>query len=304
MNKKLQGWILLVICNLIWSLQFTAIKLTQDQLGPYFTVWASMCIAVILLSFFVIKNFKKNKRSIKDIVRTFLPLAALGSAPAQVLMNIGTRNSLASNAAILSLILPVLTALLAFLILKEKMTKIRWICFAIAIAGVALISLDNIGKMDFGSGYVVGNLVILLALLANAYYNVGCKRIAHRFTGMEMAFYSFIFIVMLLSPFVFFYEGNSFSQVHTFTSNTWIGLLTLSVFHYFLSMVLFFIAIKHLDATDAAFSNYLIPLFGVPIAVIWLNEKLYSNGIIGGILVLLSMLILTIVETRKANVKA
>jgi hypothetical protein len=48
MKKIILSWVLLFSCNLMWSLQFTCIKLTQDQVGPYFTVWAPMLFAVLL----------------------------------------------------------------------------------------------------------------------------------------------------------------------------------------------------------------------------------------------------------------
>ncbi|MBL7769637.1 MAG: DMT family transporter [Flavipsychrobacter sp.] len=295
MNKKLIAWILLFCCNLMWALQFTSIKLTQDQVGQYFTVWAPMLLSLFLLFPFVAKDYKQQNRSWKDIL-LFLPLAALGAFPSQVLMTAGTRYSLASNAAIMVLILPVLTALLAFLLLKEKMTKIRWICFGIAIIGVLLCSTNDIKQMDLGSEYAFGNLLIFIALIGNAYYNVGCKKIAHRFSGMEMVFYTYLIMVVLLTPFVFYYEADTFSRIGDFTLNTWIGMGSLTLFQNFLSMVLFFIALKNLEATDVALSNYLITFFGLPIAAIWLGEKLGTQAILGGTLVLGSMLLLTLVE--------
>ena len=300
MNKKLIAWILLFSCNLMWALHFTSIKLTQNQLGQYFTVWFPMLLSIFMLMPFVLKDFKKKKRSLKDIL-VFVPLAALGAFPSQMLMTIGTRMSLASNAAIMVLILPILTAVLAYLILKEKMTKTLWTSFAIAIAGVTLVSLNDLSKIDFGTEYAIGNLVIFAALIANAYYNVGCKKIADKFSGMEMVFYSYVIIVILLSPFIFNYESDIFSRFHMFTSDTWIGLILLTVFHNFLSMVLFFIALKNLRANEVGLSNYLIPFFGVPISAFWLGEKLGLPAIIGGSLVLISMLIMTLVDARNAK---
>lgn len=300
MNKKLLAWILLFSCNLMWALHFTSIKLTQGQLGQYFTVWFPMLLSIFMLSPFIIKDFKKNNRTFKDIL-VFVPLAALGAFPSQMLMTIGTRMSLASNAAIMVLILPILTAVLAYLILKEKMTRTLWISFAIAIVGVTLVSLNDLSKIDFGTEYAIGNLIIFIALIANAYFNVGCKKIADKFSGMEMVFYSYVIIVILLSPFVFYNESDIFSKFNTFTSDTWIGLILLTVFHNFLSMVLFFTALRNLNANEVGLSNYLIPFFGVPISALWLGEKLSIPAIIGGVLVLVSMLIMTIVDARNTK---
>lgn len=297
MKKTFVSWTLLIACNLMWALQFTCIKLTQGQVGPYFTVWGPMLLSTIFLLPFVWKDFKKEKKVFKDIL-VFLPLALFGAFVAQVFMTWGTQYSLASNAAILTLSLPVITALFAFLVLKEKMNKIRWISFIIAIVGVVLCSTGDIRQMDFSSKYAVGNLLIFLAIVGNAYYNVGIKNISKRYTEMEMVFFTYVIMVILLTPLVLYYESDVFARIPSFTQQTWIGMSLLTFFHNFLSMVLFFKALKVLDAIQVALSNYLITFIGLPVAAIWLDEKLNASTIIGGILVFVSTLVMTIIDYR------
>lgn len=297
MRTTIISWVLLLACNLMWALQFTCIKLTQEQVGPYFTVWAPMLLAAIFLTPFALKDFSKSEKSFKDIL-VFAQLALLGAFPAQVLMTWGTQFSLASNAAILTLCLPVITALFAFLMLKEKMNKIRWVSFIIAIIGVILCSTGDIKNLNFGSKYALGNILIFLAIIGNSYYNTGCKKVAERYTPIEMVFFTYIFMVLLLSPLVLHYEHDVFARIPSFTKQTWIGMSLLTFFHNFLSMILFFKALKVLDAMQVALSNYLITFLGLPIAAIWLGERLNSPAIAGGTLVLVSTLIITIVDYR------
>jgi drug/metabolite transporter (DMT)-like permease len=285
------------MCNLMWSLQFTCIKLTQDQVGPYFTVWAPMLLATCFLAPFALRDFNKAGKKFRDVL-IFGQLALLGVFPAQVLMTWGTQYSLASNAAILTLCLPVITALFAFLMLKEKMNKIRWISFVIAIIGVILCSTGDIKQMNFGSKYAVGNILIFLAIIGNAYYNTGIKKIASRYSEMEMLFFTYVVMVILLTPLVLYYENDIFERIPVFTSQTWTGMILLTFFHNFLSMLLFFKALKVLDAMQVALSNYLVAFFGLPVAAFWLGETLNSMAIAGGILVLFSTLIITIVDYR------
>ncbi|HEX7905492.1 MAG TPA: DMT family transporter [Chitinophagaceae bacterium] len=300
MRKTIISWTLLIICNMMWALQFTCIKLTQDQVGPYFTVWGPMLLATILLAPFALRDFKKSGKQLKDIL-VFVQLALLGAFPAQVLMTYGTQYSLASNAAILTLSLPVITAFFAFIMLKEKMNTVRWISFAIAIVGVILCSTGDIKQLDFGSKYAIGNLLIFLAIVGNSYYNVGIKKIAERYTEMEMIFYTYVVMVILLTPLVLYYEPDIFSRIPSFTQQTWIGMSLLTLFHNFLSMILFFKALKMLDAMQVALSNYLITFMGLPVAAIWLGEKLNNQAIAGGILVLTSTIIITVVEYKMNN---
>jgi drug/metabolite transporter (DMT)-like permease len=297
MRKTVLSWTLLIACNLMWSLQFTCIKLTQEQVGPYFTVCGPMLLATIFLIPFVWKDFKKGNKVFKDFL-VFGPLALLGAFPAQVLMTWGTQYSLASNAAILTLTLPVITALFAFLMLKEKMNTIRWVSFIIAIIGVILCSAGDIKQMNFSSKYAVGNFLIFLAILGNSYYNVGIKKIADRYTEMEMVFYTYVVMVILLTPLVLYYEPDIFARIPSFTQQTWIGMSLLTFFHNFLSMILFFKALKVLDAMQVALSNYLITFIGLPVAAIWLGEKLTASATVGGILVLVSTLIITIIDYK------
>ncbi|HLA58540.1 MAG TPA: DMT family transporter [Puia sp.] len=297
MRKTVISWTLLISCNLMWALQFTCIKLTQDQVGPYFTVFGPMFLATLFLIPFVMKDFKKGNKVFKDLL-VFVPLALLGAFPAQVLMTWGTQYSLASNAAILTLALPIVTALFAFLILKEKMNRIRWVSFIIAIMGVILCSIGDIKQMDFSSKYAIGNLLIFIAILGNAYYNVGIKKIAERYTEMEMVFYTYIVMVILLAPLVLHYEPDVFARIPVFTRQTWTGMILLTFFHNFLSMILFFKALKVLDAIQVALSNYLIAFIGLPVAAIWLGEKLNAPAVVGGILVFVSTLIITIVDYK------
>ena len=303
MRKTLISWTLLFACNLMWSLQFTCIKLTQADMGPFFTVWGPMGLAAILLAPFALRSFKQGGKKLKDIL-IFGQLAMLGAFPAQVLMTWGTQYSLASNAAILTLILPVTTAIFAFLILKEKMNGVRWLSFIIAICGVILISTGDIKQINFGSKYAIGNLLIFLAILGNSYFNVGIKKIAARYTEMEMVFYTYVVIVILLTPLVIIFEGDVFARIPSFTGQTWIGFILLTFFHNYLSMVLFFRALKILEAIQVALSNYMIAFFGVPIAAIWLGETLSPHAIIGGVLVLSSTLIITIVDYRIRHKKS
>ena len=256
-----------------------------------------MSIATFLLAFFALRDFKSEGKKFKDIL-IFGQLALLGAFPAQVLVTWGTQYSLASNSAILMLCLPVITAVFAFIILKEKMTAVRWFSFVIAIIGVILISTGDIKQLNFSSKYAIGNLLIFLAIVGNSYFNVGIKKIASRYTEMEMIFFTYVVVIILLTPLVLVYERDVFARIPSFTRQTWTGVILLTFFHNFLSMILFFKALKILDATQVALSNYLITFFGLPIAAIWLGETLNISAITGGILVLVSTIIITIVDYR------
>jgi drug/metabolite transporter (DMT)-like permease len=290
----------------MWALQFTCIKLVQNQVGPLFTVWGPMTLATIML--YPLIRFEPGeeveRRQDKRRWLTYLALAGFGVVPGQVLMTWGTRASLASDAAILNLTLPILTAFFAFLFLGERMTGVRWISFCVAIVGVLLCSGIDLKSLNFGKTYLFGNVLILGATFGSAFYNSYGKKMLEVDSPMRMLFYTYVATFILMTPIVLFEEHDTFSRIPTFSARTWTGLFLLTVFHNYLSMVLFLKALKHLDAMQAALSNYLITFFGVPIAAIWLGERLTPATITGGILVLTSTLLITLWQDRNAATAA
>ena len=159
--------------------------------------------------------------------------------------------------------------------------------------------MKDIFGVSTSTQYIIGNLLIFSGILGSGFYNTVCKKIANDYTEMEMLFYTYIFMVALLLPFVWLYEGNVLSGFSNFTANTWTGLILLTVFHNFLSMILFFKALKNLEAIQVALSNFLITFFGLPIAVIFLHEKLNILSIVGGLLVLISTIVITMWEYKQ-----
>jgi drug/metabolite transporter (DMT)-like permease len=289
----------------MWALQFTCIKLVQDQVGSLFTVWGPMTLATVMLYPLVrleSKSVKSSDRRGSDIL-IFLLLAVVGVFPGQVLITWGTRMSLASNAALLMLTLPVSTAVLAFLFLHEKMTPVRWVSFGLAIIGVVMCSDIDFRTLNFGKGYLYGNVLIFLGTLGSAFYNSYGKKILERYSPTEMLFFTYLAMFVVMTPLTLAQEPGVFANIPHFSLQTWIGLALLTFFHNYLSMVLFLKALKQLDAIQAALSNYLITFFGVPIAAIWLKEKLTLLAIIGGVLILGSTLLITVWENRQASRK-
>lgn len=287
----------------MWALQFTCVKLVQDQVGSLFTVWGPMTLATLMLYPMVRAEGISTSRKARhgSDVLLFLVLAVVGVFPGQVFITWGTRMSLASNAALLMLTLPVSTAFLAFVFLHEKMTPVRWFSFALAIIGVALCSGIDLGALNFGKGYLYGNLLILFGTLGSAFYNSYGKKVLERYSPTEMLYFTYVGMFVVMTPLTLAKESGVFLEIPHFTIQTWIGLGLLTFFHNYLSMVLFLRALKQLDAIQAALSNYLITFFGIPIAAIWLKERLTLLAILGGILILGSTILITVWEAKQGS---
>jgi drug/metabolite transporter (DMT)-like permease len=303
---RLRDWGYLLICNLIWASQFVMVKLVQEQMGPVFATFFPMTLATLLLIPIVRRERQEHKANPNSSLMTtrdifeFILIGVLGQVVAQLFVTWGVRLSLASNAALLMLALPVSTAVMAYFVLGERMTPVRWLSFALALAGVLECSGIDWKELNFTSGrFLLGNLMIFLSVNGSAFYNAYSKKLLARYSPLQVLLYSYYAVLAFMLPITLYAEPQGFSNLPQFSPTVWLGLLMLALFQYFLSMVIFLNVLTRLDATQAGLSNYLIPFFGVLIAALVLHERLTLFMVVGGILVLASTLLVTLYEERQ-----
>lgn len=303
--SRLRDWALLIACNLIWASQFVMVKLVQKQMGPVFATFFPMTLATLLLIPIVRRerqreNPASNPRLPAGDILQFILIGVFGQVVAQLFITWGVRLSLASNAALLMLALPVSTGVMAYVFLGERMTKVRWVSFALALAGVLECSGIDWKDLNFTSSkFLLGNLMIFLSVNGSAFYNTWSKKLLVRYSPLRVLLYSYYAVFACLLPITVYAEPQGFRDLPHFGPLVWLGLIVLTVFQYFLSMVLFLNVLTRLDAMQAGLSNYLIPFFGVLIAALVLRERLTTFMVAGGILVLASTLLVTVYEERQ-----
>ncbi len=303
--RRLLDFGLLMACNLIWASQFALVKLVQAEVGPVFATAIPMLMATLLLFPLVARGLLARWRSVDPEQRVrrgdligFVLIGVLGQVAGQLFVTWGVRHSLAANAALLQLALPVVTAAMAFFILGERMTRARSASFALALLGVVACSMRDLDGFDLGGDYLLGNALIFGGVMGSAFYNVFSKKMLERWQPLEVLFGSYVFVCVVLVPLAVITEPASFAALPSLSGRSWLGLLLLAGLQYFLSMVLFLTVLTRVSATQAALSNYLIPFFGVVLAFVILHERLSVMALVGGALVLLSTVLATVFDHR------
>jgi drug/metabolite transporter (DMT)-like permease len=232
----------------------------------------------------------------------FVLIGVAGQVVTQTFVAWGVRYTLASNAALLGLGLPISTAIMAYFLLSERMTPVRWLSFALALAGVVECSGLSWGQVNFTSSkYLVGNLLFFLAINASAFYNTYSKRLMRVYSPLEVLFRSYGVVVVVMLPIAILTEPRTFENIPHFAPVVWLCFLILGFFQYFLAMLAFLSVLTRLDATQAGLSNYLISFFGLITAFVVLHERLTKPMIVGGLLVLASTLLVTVYEGRQVK---
>ena len=281
---------------LIWSAQGTAVKFLNRQLGPIAITFLPFYITTALMVPLLMRKQRLHADTVSpgwDDWRKFAIAGIGGQVLAQLGMTWGISRSLASNGAILNLMIPVFSAVLASFMLRERITPLRIVALAIGLAGVFLLSLEDLRQSSFGEmRYLVGNLLILGGCLGSSFYNVYCKGLLARYHDIEILIYSYITASLASVPLLIWVEPFHWSTLATFDWKSWVAFVFLAVLMYGASMLLFFKALEHLDVTTASISLYLVPLFGVLLAAGLLGERLGPVALGGAAVVLVGTLLI------------
>jgi drug/metabolite transporter (DMT)-like permease len=302
-TAKAKNLTLVILVNFMWATQVPVIRLIGDKLGPITIAFVPMIISTLLfLPFLWAENKKRTgagRRSWKDL-RYFVLPGLIGVFLMQYLYTLGSTLTLASNAGIITLTIPVLVAVFAAVLLKEKLNIVRIAGFIIAIAGVLLTSLPDLKGASFSeSRYFSGNLIFLLACACCAFYNVYCKLLVDKnFSELEILVYGSVVGCIACIPLLIWVEPFSFSAVMASGKAGILGLLELSFIVYGVSMLLFFYVLKSMDVTQFILGNYLLPFFIALLGIALLNEKITLSMLVGGLIIIVSTLMVTVYEKQ------
>jgi drug/metabolite transporter (DMT)-like permease len=304
---------LLILVNTMWAAQYAAYKTATESMGPVtVSAWTFFLAALVLLPFLIherTRNTKSgdvssetvnpgfpNDRSLlsRQNVIGFTVLGIFGLVPASAFLAWGIDRSTASNASLIYLTVPVITAVLASMILKEKMTLVRWASTFVALSGVLILSDIDWHHMQLTNAkFLLGNILVLVACASSSFYNVYCKELLRRFTVLEVLVYGYVLGVIVSIPLLVWIEPLSWYSIKLYRLSTWMSLLVLSALSWGLAMVLWAILLKRLDVSQASVSIYLLPFLGVLISALTLHEKITHTMVIGGIVTLAGTVLIT-----------
>ncbi len=310
-SKSLTNFALLVIVNIMWAAQYAAYKTASIQMGPVtVSAWTFFLAAMILLPFLLKERFglaagKSRRHWTRRDGIGFVVIGIFGLVPASAFLAWGTERSTASNAALIYLTVPILTAVLASIILGERMTSIRWLSLGLSLAGVLLLSRSDLHQQALTRGeFLTGNILVLLACASSSFYNVYCKDLLSRFTAFEVLVYGYAMALVLSIPLLIWTEPLTWPAVRSYTAATWLSVLVLSVFSWGLAMVLWMFVLRRIDVSQASVSIYLLPFLGVLISAVTLHEHITASMLIGGAITLAGAVMITVAESPSVQEKA
>jgi len=185
-----------------------------------------------------------------------------------------------SNAVFTHYTAPIFVAVLAPLIIAERILKVTLISLPIAALGMVMIVLAG-GGLRTGNADASGIIAGMVSGIAYAFIIIYSRKLSQMLLHHKAVVVLLWTTTMVTSPWALF--------MHYHLDYRAAGLLLITgVFHSTLAPLLYYNALRKVMAQHAAILGYMEPLSAIPLAYLFLSETPSSFALLGGILILFS----------------
>lgn len=205
----------------------------------------------------------------------------------QTLYLLGQSLTGAGHGAVLFSTAPIWIFGLALIHLGEKFTWRRALGFAIATLGVVWIVFS--GAVEIGNEYLLGDLIILVAVIAWGYYTVVGKPLVTKYGALRMTAYALAIGTVLYSPYGL-YRALQYDYSLS-TPEAWGAVVYMAVGISGLVYVLWYWLLKYMDASRIAVYHNVQPVIAALVAYSFLGESLGWPFVVGGLAVICGVII-------------
>ncbi|MFA9240455.1 MAG: DMT family transporter [Candidatus Paceibacteria bacterium] len=267
-NFSYIGILSLIFAMFIWASSFIALKAAMEDLGPFTVIFLRMLIASLCFVYFI-KSFLKYDFSKKDIKYIFL-LALFEPCLYFIFESKSLQYTTASQAGMITSLMPIITAMAAGYFLKEIISKQIIFGSFIAMSGAIWLSLQGTSSID-APNPLLGNFLELLAMICGAGYTITARYLSDKYSALFITAIQVFIGAIFFTP-LFLYEYFTIDMNITIKSFLWIAYLGIVV--TLAGYGLYNYALTKIEASKAAMFVYLIPVFTLILAYFILNEKL------------------------------
>ena len=301
--SKLLPHMALLTAMAFWGSTFVVLRIALSTLSPLQTMAGRMLVACVVF--------------LPLCPRLWPELKAHGHWGALVLMALcepclfflfethALRLTTASQAGMITSLLPLLVAATAFATLRERAGLSMWLGFLLAVCGVTWLTLAAVPD-DKATNPLLGNIFEAIAMCCAAGYTVLARHLSTQYSALcitaVQSFVGMLFFCLLAltvpEPKTYVSLGRTFPDWAP-----WACLLYLGGIVTFAGYGLYNFGVKRLSAGRAAAYTNLIPVFALLFGLALLDEKLLQTQYGGAILIVLGVL-LSQWKSRSADEKS
>ena len=280
----------------LWGGTFIAGRELSQTVSPLISATSRFFVAsILLLLWLYIKNGSFPRLTPGQWLLTFFAgltgiflynlffFAALAEIPA-------------GRTALLVSLNPIFTALFLFLFFKERLTGMQWFGIALAFFGVTIvISRGDVMNMliNLSNAMGKGELLMLGAVLSWSIYTILGRFTLNKLSPLVATTYATCIGFVLLLVVTLYQYSNMPTQVFSelLSWKNAAAILYLGILGTVLGFVWYYQGVAVIGASRAAIFTNLVPVFGVLLGFLFLNEAILWSMIIGGLITIIGVTI-------------
>jgi drug/metabolite transporter (DMT)-like permease len=262
----------------LWASAFPAISVASPELGPIGLSFARLVVAALAL--LILSPFLGVRLPQAKHLGLIAACAFFGMTAYQLLLNTGELFVPAGTSSIIVAAAPLVSAAIAAVAFKEKLSAIRIAGSILAIGGVLVVCLARAG-LSLNAGV----WIVALAMIVQGIYHPLSRTLLRSYTALEVATYGMIAGTIMTIPFVPF----GWSSLVSADAPAWLAAVYLGLLPSALGFVLWGYAVARMPVVTSTSLLYLVPVVAVVISFFWLGEIPIASELVGGGIVIVGV---------------
>jgi len=278
----LLGIALVNLATITWATNMALGRWLRNDIGPLTLAASRFLIASVVLSLLLQRRPPQDRRPGQDRW-LLLAMALVGVVLFAPTLYLGLRFTTTVNATLINGLGPLITGLLAALLIREPMSRRQVVGAVVGLAGVAV--LISGGSLTFWRtmGANVGDLITLVAVAFWSLYSVLSRRATQRRSALSAtAFSTFLGLPLLILAAVW--------ELQSLPVDAWLKLIPFILYIGLVPTVVGFLAwnegVRRLGSSGAMVFYNTLPLYGALLGFLFLGESIGPTHLAGGALII------------------
>ena len=275
-----------MILSAVWGGAFTLNKLALNFYNPEFIVFARLIIGTLILFLLLMLIYRRITISLKDW-QYYLFMSTVGIVAPFILIVYGQQQIDSSLAGILMATMPISTIILShFFLHDEKLTRRKFTGFVIAFIGITILVIQDFSNLKINIlSNISSELMVMSGAILYSCSAVYGKRFKHT-DPLSASTGTIFFSAIMMFIYLLIFVPTEISNIDLRNSAS---LVLLGVFCTAIATIIYFQILQTSGASFISIMNYLIPIWAILFGVIFFQEEIFMNYIVGLILVILGI---------------
>lgn len=271
----------LLLAMVLWSSSFIGLKIAFKGFDPMVVIFGRMMVASLCF-LLVGKRLAQSLHYRQGDYKPLLFMAFCEPCLYFIFEAKAIENTTASQAGLITAILPILVMISAAAYLKEQVTKKSWFGCVMAVVGVIWLTLDSTPTTD-APNPILGNFYEFLAMVCATGYTISLKQLTSRYSPFLLTAIQALVGTVFYLPLLFL-PGTTLPLEFTLVPT--LAVIYLGAFITLGAYGLYNFGLKYVPASQAASYVNLIPLLAVILGWLVLDETLSSMQLVAACVVL------------------